>query len=86
MSRRLRLPAIFLAAAAALSAVPFAAPAQQTQPIERIAAIVDEDVILQSELDRAVQNIVAQYGNRGDLPPRDVVERQVLERLILIRL
>ena len=87
MSRRLRLPAILLAAAAALSTVPFAAPAQQTQPIERIAAIVDEDVILQSELDLAMRNVVGQYaGRENQLPPRAVLERQVLERLVLVKL
>ena len=59
----------------------------QAQPLDRIAAVVDEDVILQSELDRAVANILGQYANRQDqLPPRDVLERQVLERLILVRL
>lgn len=64
-----------------------AAQAQQVQPLDSIAAVVDEDVILQSELDRAVANILAQYGDRRDqLPPRDVLERQVLERLILVRL
>jgi peptidyl-prolyl cis-trans isomerase SurA len=57
-----------------------------SDPVDRIVAVVEEDVILQSELDRAVQNVLAQYGGRGDLPARDVVERQVLERLILIRL
>lgn len=57
------------------------------QPLERIAAIVDEDIILQSELDRAVANIRAQYAGRTQqLPPANVLERQVLERLILIRL
>jgi len=61
--------------------------AQQAQPLERIAAVVDEDVILQSELDRAVANIVAQYADRqNQLPPRQVLERQVLERLILVKL
>ena len=61
--------------------------AQSVQPLERIAAVVDEDVILQSELDRAVANIVAQYANRqGQLPPRAVLERQVLERLVLVKL
>ncbi|MBC7989296.1 MAG: peptidylprolyl isomerase [Luteimonas sp.] len=59
----------------------------QAQPLDRIAAVVDEDVILQSELDRAVANILGQYANRQDqLPPRDVLDRQVLERLILVRL
>ncbi|AKC87343.1 peptidylprolyl isomerase [Pseudoxanthomonas suwonensis] len=82
----LRLSATFLAAAALFS-LPFAAPAQQLQPIERIAAVVDEDVVLQSELDLAMQNIIAQYAGREDqLPPRAVLERQVLERLVLTRL
>ena len=63
------------------------AHAQQTQPLESIAAVVDEDLILRSELDRAVANIRAQYANRQDqLPPPAVLERQVLERLILMRL
>ncbi|RZA16389.1 MAG: molecular chaperone SurA, partial [Proteobacteria bacterium] len=37
------------------------ASAQQSQPLDRIAAIVDEDVVLQSELDRAVRNVKSQY-------------------------
>lgn len=66
----------------------FGAQAQvAAQPLDRIAAVVNEDVILQSELDRAVANILAQYATRQDqLPPRDVLQRQVLERLILVRL
>lgn len=76
----------------ALAAVAFAgafasAHAQTVEPIDRIAAVVEEDVILQSELDRAMRNVLAQYANRQDqLPPRDVLEKQVLERLILVRL
>ncbi|MDB6162890.1 MAG: molecular chaperone SurA [Xanthomonadaceae bacterium] len=65
------------------------AHAQQAavQPLDRIVAVVDEDVILQSELDRAERNIRAQYATRQDqLPPADVLRRQVLERLILVRL
>lgn len=64
-----------------------AATASAQQALERIAAIVDEDIILQSELDRAVANIRSQYaGREQQLPPANVLERQVLERLILIRL
>ncbi|SDZ04533.1 periplasmic chaperone for outer membrane proteins SurA [Lysobacter sp. yr284] len=63
------------------------AQAQELQPIDRIAAVVDEDVILKTELDRAVANILSQYAGRSEqLPPRDVLERQVLERLILLKL
>lgn len=72
---------------AAFLAVGGHALAQSLQPVERIAAVVDEDVILQSELDRAVRNIRAQYaGREAQLPPPDVLQRQVLERLVLTRL
>ncbi|HET6397289.1 MAG TPA: peptidylprolyl isomerase [Pseudoxanthomonas sp.] len=84
MSRR--LSAILLAAFLLLP-FPFSASAQQLQPVERIAAIVDEDVILKSELDLAMRNVLAQYaGRENQLPPRGVLERQVLERLVLMRL
>lgn len=85
-----RLTASLLAVAFAglcwtLPAAP--AAAQQVQPLDRIVAVVDEDVILRSELDRALANVQAQYAGRGNqLPPRDILERQVLERLVLTRL
>lgn len=81
-----------VALAVALAGLLFAAGAQAqnyaaTAPVDRIAAVVNEDVILRSELDRAVANIRAQYaGKETQLPPQDVLERQVLERLVLMRL
>jgi peptidyl-prolyl cis-trans isomerase SurA len=55
--------------------------------VDGIAAIVDEDVILMSEVQRAVTNIKAQYAKQPEqLPPEDVLRKQVLERLILLRL
>src|SRR5690606_16062080 len=75
-----------LSLALALTGAPALAQQQATQPLEGIAAVVDEDLILRSELNRAVANIVAQYAGRPDqLPPRNILERQVLERLILMR-
>ena len=77
----------FLSLALALAAAFPAAHAQDVQPLDGIAAIVDEGVILQSELERAVRNIRLQYGDRSDqLPPEPVLRRQVLERLILVEL
>ncbi|WP_170113022.1 peptidylprolyl isomerase [Ahniella affigens] len=81
------LPALVLTLA---SALPISALAQgvTVQDIDKIIAVVDEDVILNSELDRAVTSVLAQFESRGQsaaLPPRDVIERQVLERLILQR-
>lgn len=79
------LASALLTGALLLGALP-GGPAH-AQAIDRIAAVVNEDVILQSELDRATGNILAQYANRQDqLPPRDILERQVLERLIIVRL
>ena len=66
---------------------PATAAAQATTPVDSIVAVVDEDVILRSELDRAVSNIRAQYADQpGQLPPREVLERQVLDRLVIMRL
>lgn len=77
--------AALLAVSAALLPAPVAA--QATTSVDSIVAVVDEDVILRSELDRAVSNVEAQYAsNPGQLPPRPVLERQVLDRLVLSRL
>ena len=75
--------------ACVLTAALLVAPvqAQQLQPIDGIAVVVDEDVVLQSELQRAVANIRSQYAGRTEqLPPPDVLERQVAERLVLLKL
>jgi len=63
------------------------AQALPVDPLDRIVAVVEEDVILQSELDRAVANVLGQYRNNPQqLPPRAELERQVLDRLISLRL
>lgn len=63
------------------------AQALPSNTLDAIVAVVDEGVILRSELDRAVANVRRQYaGNPEQLPPAASLERQVLERLILMRL
>lgn len=58
-----------------------------TESIDGIAAVVNEDIVLKSELDAAVEAILVQYrDNPQQLPPRDVIEKQVLERLIMTKL
>lgn len=84
-----KLVAVFCLAFAA--AIGFAsnvrAQALPIDSLDRIAAVAEDDVILQSELDRAVANVLSQYRqNPQQLPPRQELERQVLERLILLRL
>jgi peptidyl-prolyl cis-trans isomerase SurA len=62
-----------------------AAPAGQ--PLDRIVAVVNDDVILQSELNDAVLSVQQQYaGHTEQLPPMNVLQQQVLNRLVLMRL
>lgn len=63
----------------------------QTAPeiieIDRIIAVVNNDVIVQSEMLTRMRVVIEQLGNSGvPAPPRDVLEKQVLEQLILDRL
>lgn len=67
---------------AAMLALP--AAAQQYETIDEIVAIVDESVILRSELDSTIESVRGQFQARGDrMPPPRVLEEQVMERLIM---
>ncbi len=67
-----------------------AADAQQAgriQEINRIVAVVNNDVIVRTELDEQLRQVRAQLAESGTPPPPvAVLEKQVLERLILGRL
>lgn len=55
--------------------------------LDRIVAVVNDDVVMRSELDERVRTITAQLKEQGTtLPPKGVLERQVLDRLILTKL
>ena len=59
----------------------------QVQVLDKIVAIVDDDVVLKSELDQRMDAIVAQLTQSGtQMPPEKILEQQVLERLISERL
>jgi peptidyl-prolyl cis-trans isomerase SurA len=63
--------------------LPFAAPAQVV-PVDRIVAVVNKDVITSTELSDAVAGAQRQLRRQGTpLPDRGLLERQMLERLIL---
>ena len=58
-------------------------PQQQVGVIDRVVAVVNDDVITRHELDDHLQMVVRQLKNQGTpLPPPDVLERQLLERKI----
>jgi peptidyl-prolyl cis-trans isomerase SurA len=57
------------------------------QVLNQIVAVVNDDVILRSELDTAIKEVSAQLKEKGTpLPTQAVLEKQVLEKLILERL
>jgi len=56
---------------------------QQVGDIDSIAAVVNEDVITRYELDERVREVVRQLRKQDTpLPPTDMLERQILERMI----
>jgi peptidyl-prolyl cis-trans isomerase SurA len=57
------------------------------QPLDQIVAVVEEDVVLRSELDRALVQARGERRASGQpVPPQDAFEREVLEELILEKL
>lgn len=60
----------------------------EPREIDRIVAVVNDGVILESELDSFLAGVKAQIRSRGatNLPPDEVLRRQALERLIMQKL
>ncbi|MGH8184481.1 MAG: peptidylprolyl isomerase [Rhodanobacteraceae bacterium] len=57
------------------------------QPLDRIIAVVNDGVIMQSQLDQTMATVAHQIqSSGGKLPPQGVLEKQVLQRLILNQL
>lgn len=66
-----------------LLALPMTAAAE-VQWLDRIAVIVDDDVIMASDVDQRLADVRLQLAERKTpMPPPEVLRRQVLERLIL---
>ncbi len=54
------------------------------QPVDRVVAIVDNDVVMKSQLDQRVHEVQQTIAKRGGgKPPAGALEQQVLERLIV---
>ncbi len=79
------------AAAVALAQMPpasrvdtrLSAPARTVVPIDRIVAVVNDDVITAIELAERTQLVAGQLRRGGgQVPPADALQRQVLERMI----
>ncbi|SDJ22557.1 periplasmic chaperone for outer membrane proteins SurA [Pseudomonas delhiensis] len=56
----------------------------EVTPLDRVVAIVDNDVVMQSQLDQRLREVRQTIEKRGaPLPPEHVLTQQVLERLII---
>ena len=52
--------------------------------LDRVIAVVDSGVVMESELNKRVKDIVGRLKEEGtELPTQNVLEEQVLERLIV---
>ena len=79
--KRLFLSCLILAALAG------AAPLAAQEPLNRILAVVNDDVVLASELEAKLDIVREQLrGQMEQLPPEDVLRQQVLERVIVEKL
>jgi peptidyl-prolyl cis-trans isomerase SurA len=81
---RSRLALVVSLSCAALALPASAAP--RAVGVDRIVAVVNNEVITSQELRARIDQTVRQLKRQGvDLPPADVLERQLLERLIVER-
>jgi peptidyl-prolyl cis-trans isomerase SurA len=65
---------LFFLSSTSLPAQPF---------VDRIVAVVNDDIITQSELDRETARLEARLSRSGEtLPPRKVLEKQILSQMI----
>ena len=76
---------LFLAAAlaAAVHAAPALAQSGKVATLSRIVAVVNDEVITQYDLEDQKKLVVTQLQRQGtELPPNELLEKQLLERLI----
>ena len=82
-----RLIALFTLLATCLMAAPALTAQSSSEPLDEIVAVVNDSVILRSEMEMSVDSVQQQIRARGgQMPPMDVLRSQVLERLIMTEL
>lgn len=81
----IKLSAVLVAVAACLL-LPAQVMAQRSVPVDRVVAVVNNEVVTALELRERVQAAMRQLQQRGiEAPPVEVLEEQVLERMIIER-
>ncbi len=70
-----------------LVAILLSGPVAAVQDLDRIVAVINDDIIMRTELLEKIRSVSAQMEEQNiPLPPRDILEKQVLDRLIMTRL
>ena len=70
------LPVIFLLAASVVQAA--------FMPLEQVAVVVDDSVILRSDVEKRIRDVQFQFAKRkAALPAEDILRKQVVEQLIM---
>jgi peptidyl-prolyl cis-trans isomerase SurA len=60
-----------------------AASSSRVVPVDRIVAVVNDDVITQNEVSERVNLVIRQVERQGgQLPPADTLSRQIIERMV----
>jgi peptidyl-prolyl cis-trans isomerase SurA len=79
---RLLLACVMLAAFAGVARAQDAS--SRGVPLDGIAAVVNDGIVLRSALDKQVATVTQRFEGQGQaLPPRNLLRQQVLERLVL---
>ena len=78
----MKLRALILFAGVLLST-----PGMAVQDLDRIVAVINDDVIMRSELAEKIKTVTKQMQEQNiPLPPQAILEKQVLDRLIMTKL
>ncbi len=82
-SRALVVGLLLLGSAAVATAATAPQGGRRVLSLDRIVAVVNDDVITEHELEERYGLVIRQLGKQGtQLPPKDVLEKQLLERMI----
>ena len=74
-------------ALALLAGMLLSGPATAVQDLDRIVAVINDDVIMRSELAVKIRGVTTQMEEQNiPLPPLDILQKQVLDRLIMTKL
>ena len=74
-------------APALLAGMLLSGPATAVQDLDRIVAVINDDVIMRSELAVKIRGVTTQMEEQNiPLPPLDILQKQVLDRLIMTKL